>query len=428
MACCFAWLKLTSARERHRPRDAGSMAALCSVWDSTADGEALPLREPITPFGLNDSMFRLAVGMQRWEYQRFEFSHKLQAASRNYGRVDAMADLEAGCHVAVKKMPNWWIRSGPEQFWHRHPRELEQPWCDLGMVRELNRRDFPFSCKLMGVFADRSNTYVVTSLAIGGDLHLWTNSLPADPLKRERMVLPVAVQLCSAVALLHDIGVAHRDLSLENVLLTSDGSDPDAPVDVKLIDFSMSAPGRIQGNFSLQAVAGKRSYCAPEVHSAGPFDAFLADAFSIGVILYCMTMWDYPWPSTAPGASASLENARKVGMTAHLAPRRDMGASEELLELLAGLMEIEPSRRMCLGETCMLEDMLEEGRLSAPESSWLRDAFDSARDRDADACDLGEDGECAHDSPPSTRSTLTSLEWTTSPYDMDDSASDGAAS
>jgi serine/threonine protein kinase len=271
--------------------------------------------------------------------------------------VDVWQDaLQAGGLVAVKRMPKWWIGSGPDDFRRRNPRELlEHPWHDLGVLRELGRRRFPHACRLEGIFADEQHVYAVTELATHGDLFEWGSRLPADPATRELEVAPVAAQLCVAVRQLHELGLAHRDISMENVVLSA-GFQPGAPLQLKLIDFGMSALGRVQQG----AGAGKRSYCAPEARLGLPIDTFLADAFSVGVTLFCLASKSYPWADTRPGASPALERAKCVGMKKHLAMMREQGEgplpmlSQELEALLAGLLEPDPASRMCLGESCYL--------------------------------------------------------------------------
>jgi serine/threonine protein kinase len=352
MRCCFGWLKLASARERRRRKE--------SLPDA-----AVPCKEPIASCTLNETMSQLALDMRSWDRTRFAFSHRLQTATCNHGRVDAMRDRRSDGIVAVKRMPNRWMRSGPEEFMYQHPRELERPWNDLGILKELNRRQFPYACELRGIFCNGDCTFVATSLAADGDLHSFTSRLPIDTMQREREVLPIAAQLCDAVRLLHDLGVAHRDLSLENVLIDEEGK-------VKLIDFGMSSLGQMQVS-NAQTIRGKRSYIAPELRTPGQFDAFLADNFAVGVMLYCMTVWEYPWQSTQPGAADLLERAMEIGMDACLAEKRLGGGtaisvvSEELSEVLAGLLETEPGRRMCLGEARLVEG----GHRCAFATSWL---------------------------------------------------------
>merc|ERR1719181_383698 len=106
-----------------------------------------------------------------------------------------------------------------------------------------------------------------------------------------------------AVKELHDFGIVHGDLSLENVVLSSD--DP-TEAKLKLIDFSMCSTKR-----SLErGIRGKPSYQAPEMQDSeerGFYDGNLSDAFAVGVILYYLFLRDHPWLSTTPGACKSCE-------------------------------------------------------------------------------------------------------------------------
>lgn len=388
----------------------------------------------ITPLSLNESISGLAAGVRGWRPAgRFTFARELQSAPRNHGRVDAWQDaLQAGGFVAVKRMPKWWTGSGPEDFCSRNPQELERPWHDLGVLRELGRTRYPYACRLEGVFADLQHVYAVTALATHGDLLDWSEGLPADPAAREVEVAPIAAQLCVAVRQLHELGLAHRDISMENVVLSA-GSQPGAPLQLKLIDFGMSALGRIQRGVK----TGKKRYCAPEVLRGDQIDAFLADAFSVGVTLFCVASESYPWPDTKPGASPALERAKRVSMEKTLAMMRAQGEgalpmfSQELEALLAGLLEPDPASRMCLGESCYLPRRSssslaqayspagEPYHRSALGCEWLRNASSAAPrlaragvapGAEALAGTAGEDGEpaCRETSASTSAGTSTS--------------------
>merc|ERR1719277_1578828 len=59
-----------------------------------------------------------------------ELVRTLQEAPRNQGRVDLMRVVSTGHFVAVKRMPNSWVRSGPEEFARHAGGSLELPWFD----------------------------------------------------------------------------------------------------------------------------------------------------------------------------------------------------------------------------------------------------------------------------------------------------------
>jgi len=80
--------------------------------------------------------------------------------------------------------------------------------------------------------------------------------------------------------------VAHRDLSLENIMFSETG-------DVKIIDLGMCVrmPAPLEGChvfITKQSRRGKSSYVAPEVARENIFDGHAADVWSLGVILFIM--------------------------------------------------------------------------------------------------------------------------------------------
>ncbi|KAJ2886055.1 serine/threonine protein kinase [Coemansia asiatica] len=101
-------------------------------------------------------------------------------------------------------------------------------------------------------------------------------------------------QVCQGVQYLHKIGIAHRDLKLENCLVTDRGI-------VKIIDFGCATvfktpfqkePSKVVG------VCGSDPYIAPEVLQSRrqiPYYAQVADIWSVGIMYMCMTLLKFPW-------------------------------------------------------------------------------------------------------------------------------------
>lgn len=313
-----------------------------------------------------------------WETGSFRLVGKLQDAVRNKGQVDQMQwrGPDGERQVAVKRMPTGWVTRGPKEFQEQYPTAPERPWCDIAIVGELNRLGFPFVCESLGVFRDQEYTYVVASLATRGDLFSWCDLDPLPGQAREEKMRPLATQIFAAIRWLHEVGIAHRDLSLENILLTDSGGE----TQVKIIDFGMCTASRTVGN----EVRGKQSYQAPEMHSAETYDAFLVDTFALGVTLFAMAAQDYPWTSTKRNACQLHEYVCMFGFRKFLEKRKlRKGRGEHLVDvlspalvdLLEGMLQKSPRSRMSLGESCYSYEATGTERGSVWETKWMASAM-----------------------------------------------------
>lgn len=310
-------------------------------------------------------------GVQMWTGKRYHYMRTLEKAERNQGKVDLMVSLKTGLYAAVKQMPTFWTKSGPTAFSKANPNALEQPWLDVTIVKCLQEEGFPYACELFGIYQDLDFTYFAFSYANQGDAFSWCSTLPTPGPDREAICQPVCKELVRAVRWLHDLGIAHRDLSLENILMHEESNGQLA---VKLIDFGMASLSRrceTDGH-----LLGKPSYQAPETHLPGSYDAFLADCFSLGVMLLAMTSHDLPWESTRQGGCELFDYVLAAGLTNMLGRREAWGCpgkcqaevlSRPLLSLAESLLAISPRHRSHLGEKCFNT----EGRPSVWDLDWL---------------------------------------------------------
>lgn len=308
-----------------------------------------------------------AAHIECWNPDEFTTVCSLQEPNQSRASVDFVKHQSKS--LAVKRMPNRWIKSRASEFDESNPKSSEKPWIEIGLLRYLNALGFPHVCDLFGIFRDEEYTYVATSLASEGDLFHWVEQLSLAPgLDRERMIRPMMGQLFSAVQKLHDLGIAHRDISLENTLLTTNS---EGGIQLQLIDFGMATLSR-----GCTEVRGKKAYQAPEMHSDPDYDSFLADDFALGVVLYAMALSDYPWVATRLGGCKLFEFIHTWGFMEFIkkrsckkgtSPRIIEVLSPELAELLDGLLELHPEDRLCLGESCY-ED---KTHWSAWNMAWL---------------------------------------------------------
>ena len=97
-------------------------------------------------------------------------------------------------------------------------------------------------------------------------------------------------QIVDGVNYLHEMGLAHRDLKLDNCVMTSDNI-------VKLIDFGTATVFHYPGKHQIPAsgVVGSDPYLAPEVLQKDTYDPRLTDVWSVAIIFMCMILRRFPW-------------------------------------------------------------------------------------------------------------------------------------
>jgi len=212
-----------------------------------------------------------------------EWVRTLQEAPNNHGFVEMMRVVSTGRFVAVKRMPNSYVRAGPDEFALHSADSLEQPWFDVGLNGYLHAQGFQHACEPLGIFRDHEFTYVSSAFCSGGDLFGLMLLDPSPGEARENLIRPIMLQVFVALRWLHSRGIAHLDISLENILL---GGECES--EVKLIDFGLSTLNR-----TCLESGGKRSYIAPEM-LRGPYDPFDSDAFAAGVVLFSLASRMYP--------------------------------------------------------------------------------------------------------------------------------------
>jgi len=181
---------------------------------------------------------------------------------------------------------------------------------------------------------------------------------------------PLTHQMFSACRWMHDLGVAHRDLSLDNIAVTDAGHGEQQ---IKIIDFGMCTLSKTcRGE-----LRGKPTYQALEMHVDAEYSSFLADDFAIGVVIFAMAAKNYPWASTKPNACHYYDHVKKFGFKRFLQMSKLHAESSfylsevfsaPLVQVLEGLLRNRPSSRFCVGESFFTS---KGGRGSVWNSSWV---------------------------------------------------------
>ncbi|XP_064351953.1 ribosomal protein S6 kinase-related protein isoform X3 [Camelus dromedarius] len=96
-----------------------------------------------------------------------------------------------------------------------------------------------------------------------------------------------AAELVLVLCYLHDLGIIHRDVKMENILLDERGH-------LKLTDFGLSR--HLPQGARAYTICGTLQYMAPEVLSGGPYN-HAADWWSLGILLFSLATGKFPVPA-----------------------------------------------------------------------------------------------------------------------------------
>ncbi|WP_428261685.1 protein kinase domain-containing protein [Haliangium sp.] len=151
-------------------------------------------------------------------------------------------------------------------------------------------------------------------------------------------LLPLARAIADGLAHAHDRGIVHRDLKLENILLTRDGKPKLADFGIarRLLGESMGEPGLTREG----AVVGTYRAMSPEQVQGEEVDA-RSDLFSLGILLYEAATRVSPFR----GESATITVARILQVEP--APVHELvpNLPRALSSLIATLLEKDPQKR-----------------------------------------------------------------------------------
>src|SRR5271170_5046441 len=111
---------------------------------------------------------------------------------------------------------------------------------------------------LVDYFETLNNLYLVTDLALGGELF---DRICRKGSYYESDAADLIRQVISAVAYLHDHGIVHRDLKPENLLFRT----PEDDSDLLVADFALSRTLTQDENEVLTTTCGTPEYMAPEI-------------------------------------------------------------------------------------------------------------------------------------------------------------------
>lgn len=164
--------------------------------------------------------------------------------------------------------------------------QVEHTKSERRILRDI---DHPFVVRLRYAFQNEDKLYLVMDYYNGGSLFFHLRKSRKFSEKRARFY---AAQLLLAMAHLHDLNIAYRDLKLENILMDDKGF-------ISLTDFGLSKEN-VDVPDGAKTFCGTAEYIAPELLKGLPYGKAV-DWWGFGTLLYemmtgqvrCEVLWIY---------------------------------------------------------------------------------------------------------------------------------------
>ena len=218
--------------------------------------------------------------------------------------------------------------------------------CVYREVEVLKRVNHKNIAKLIEVITTSKQILIVQELVEGISLRDYYNSEIRNQKgisEHKSMIFKkIFKQIFEAMNYLHKNHMAHRDIKLENILMTKDYL-------IKIIDFGF---GMYNPENKLQSFfCGTPNYMPPEIAFKKPYVGQKADLWSLGILVYKLFCADFPFKGKNEKDLYKCIRKGKFTMASY--------TPEYIKDIIINMIEIDPNKRL----TC--EEVL--------NSSWLKD-------------------------------------------------------
>jgi len=240
-----------------------------------------------------------------------------------YGKILLATDKVSGQKVVIKKIPqstpirmiNNEVRAG--KIIGTHPNIA-------ALLQYIDKPDFHF---------------LVFQYINGQDLFCYLEKLNFAP-RQDNEARSIITQILHALQHIHSHNIAHRDIKLENILITQSGK-------VVVIDLGLCA--FIEEGKLCRDWCGSDNYLAPEIVRRIPYNGYQADVFSAGVVLFALLFGVFPFENLRVNGATGPDGHRTLRKLQVRFPA-DVKVANSAKELLSKMLEDDPEKRITLSE------------------------------------------------------------------------------
>jgi TolB-like protein/Tfp pilus assembly protein PilF/predicted Ser/Thr protein kinase len=163
---------------------------------------------------------------------------------------------------------------------------LERFSNELKIARKIAHKNVGRMYELM---EEKGTHFITMEYVPGEDLKSFIKR--AGPLSAGKTTF-IAKQVCAGLAEAHELGVVHRDLKPQNIMIDKEGNS-------RIMDFGIARSLKAKGITDAGVMIGTPEYMSPEQVDAKETDQ-RSDIYSLGVILYEMVTGRVPFEGDTP--------------------------------------------------------------------------------------------------------------------------------
>lgn len=208
---------------------------------------------------------------------------------------------------------------------------------ELKFARKIAHRHV---CKMYDLNEEKETPYITMEYVKGEDLKSFIRKKEG---LTEEEVITLAKQVCEGLTEAHRLGVVHRDLKPQNIMINKDG-------DTKIMDFGIARSVEARGVTHSGVMIGTPDYMSPEQAEGEEADQ-RSDIYAMGIILYEMLTGSVPFKGDT-AFSVAWKHKSKLPSD----PRKiNSELSEDLSRLILICMEKDRERRYQTAEALLAD-------------------------------------------------------------------------
>lgn len=284
--------------------------------------ERLPVTPPPPP---GDDELRAAEFLDKSSGQILGGRYRLLRClgSGGFGAVFEAEELDTSLRVAVKLLNRTALHDA---------RMRERFLQEARMIAELRS---PHIVRLYDYALNGHIPYLILELLDGYNLA----TLLLRSVLAARRTLHILAQVATALGEAHSLGIVHRDIKPDNILLVKHPKQEDF---VKVIDFGVA---RLRGATTAASdVLGTPAFIAPETLASEPIDG-RCDLYALGILLWQMILGELPFPSKNQAVMMNSHLTAPRHRPSELFPALRGYLPEELESLMVRLIARRPDDR-----------------------------------------------------------------------------------